>query len=389
MVVQTELEEGVALDGIMAVSRAVAEGKALDDTLTEIARTAALLAGAKAAAIVLRDGESTNGLAVAGAYGLSEEYASELNRIRPMELGRGASGLAAATGRPVEIADVFTDPVFAPWRNLAEREGYCAFVSVPLRLGNGARVIGVLNVYRGSPGPWSRAHVALLMSLADHAAIAIQTAQLLDESRRQVRGLSLVVRSLRTQGHEHANLVHALTGLLAIGEHEEARKLIASADERYRSTAAEVGEGIENAVVSGFLLTEAVIAGNAGIELRVDRRSRLRTTPARLSDLDVITVLGNLVHNAVEAVDAMPASRRRVSVLVSDRHGALLMRVRDWGPGIPEAIAAEMFRPGWSTKPDHVGVGLAVARSVVQRAGGALTVERHAPGVALTASVPL
>jgi K+-sensing histidine kinase KdpD len=377
------------LAAIMAVSRAVAEGRALDETLATIAEAGASMASAEAAAIVLRESESATGLAVAGSHGLSPAYAEELNRVRPIEMGHGPSGMAAATRRPVPVSDVFKDPIFGPWRNLAAREHYGAMVSVPLQLGSGRRVIGVLNAYRRVPGDWSPDQIELLTTLADHAAIAIQTAHLLDESRRQVRGLSLVVRSLRAQSHEHANLVHAIYGLLAIGEVDEARQLIAAADDHYRLAHEQVSANIENTLVAGFLLAETAIAGNGGISLEIDPASSLWAVPPTLTDLDVITILGNLIHNATEAVLAADEERRRVSVLISDAEGRLMIRVRDWGPGIVPGGEGQIFTAGFSTKKDHVGVGLSLVRGIVQRAGGKISVDTGiSPGAAFEVRIP-
>jgi signal transduction histidine kinase len=373
----------------MAVSRAVAEGRALEETLATIAEAGASMARAEAAAIVLRRSESATGLAVAGSYGLSPAYAEELNEVRPIEMGHGPSGMAAATRKPVAVSDVFKDPIFGPWRNLAAREHYVAMVSVPLQLGSGRRVIGVLNAYRRTPGEWSPEQVELLVSLADHAAIAIQTAQLLDDSRRQVRGLSLVVRSLRAQSHEHANLVHAIYGLLAIDEVDEARGLIAAADDRYRLAHEQVSANIENTLVAGFLLAETAIAGNGGILLEIDPDSSLWTVPPTLTDLDAITILGNLIHNAAESVAGVEEERRRVSVLIAERDDSLLIRVRDWGPGLPPGSEQQVFAAGWSTKKDHVGVGLSLVRGIVQRAGGEISVTGDvSPGAVFEVRIP-
>jgi len=79
-------------------------------------------------------------------------------------------------------------------------------------------VMCVLNAYRAEPSTWTQREIDLLQLLADHAAIAIRTAHLLDDSRRQINGLSLMVRSLRAQTHEHSNRLHAIYGLLLIGE---------------------------------------------------------------------------------------------------------------------------------------------------------------------------
>lgn len=368
---------------LTAVSAAVAEGRELDDTLRQIAKTASELVRAKAAAIILRAGEAEDGLSVAGSYGLSEKYSSYLNETKPIEVGKGPSGLAVERGAPVAIADVLETPMFAPWRDLAIREHYRSLVSVPLRRGT---TIGVLNAYRSEPGEWTQREVDVLSLLAAHAAIAIKTAHLLDDSRRQVNGLSLMVRSLRAQTHEHANRLHAIYGMLALGETVEARRLVASVEEGYHSLYGNVTGRIENATIAGFLVAEAAIARESDIDLFLDRRSRLRDLPHQLSELDAITIVGNLVHNAVEAVAAMPRRRRRVSVRIVEQPGRTTFRVRDWGPGVPPEDVEAMFERDRSTKPGHSGIGLALVSSVARRCRGAIDVE-HPGGGGLSVTV--
>jgi signal transduction histidine kinase len=371
------------LAAIMAISAAVAEGDELDETLGQIARAAAQLLSAQAAAIILREPVSENGLAVAGSYGMSPEYADYLNRRRPIEVGKGPSGIAVERGAPVVIGDVLENPIFAPWRDLAIREHYRALVSVPLRWES---VVGVLNAYRAEPGEWTQREVDLLSLLAAHAAIAIKTAHLLDDSRRQINGLSLMVRSLRAQTHEHSNRLHAIYGMLALGETAEARRLVASVEEGYHSSYGNVTGRIENATLAGFLVAEASIARESDIDLVLDRRSVLHDLPPRLSDLDAITVVGNLVHNAIEAVSTMPRRRRRVSVRIVQEAESTTFRVRDWGPGVPADDVELMFRRDRSTKPGHSGIGLALVSSVARRCGGVIDVE-HPRGGGLSVAV--
>jgi signal transduction histidine kinase len=372
---------------MIAVSRSVAEGEELGETLRMIARTAAELVQATASAIMLQTHETANGLAVVGSFGLPEDYAHELNRLRPMEIGIGPSGTAFASGKPVIIPDVFKDPLSKPWLTLASREGYHAFASVPLPLSG--RVIGVLNVFRQTPGAWSREQIHLLSALADNAAIAVRTAQLLDETRHQVRGLSLIVQSLRAQGHEHSNLLHAISGMLAIGEVDEALRLARISEESYHGAYAQVTARIENAAVAGFLVAESVIAGSSGIQFKLDRRSRLRALPPTMSEIDAITLLGNLTRNAIEAVATMRGRRRRVSVLLVESGHEVVFRVRDWGPGIASDVFSRAFESGYSTKAHHPGIGLWLIRNIAVRSGGTVDIDHSVgPGLAVTVRVP-
>jgi GAF domain-containing protein len=365
------------LDAIMAVSQAVAKGEALDDTLDRIAETAASLVSAQSAAVILRHDESATGLALAGSYGLSKEYVERLNATRPLSMGKGPSGVAAQTGRPLCIEDVFQSELCAPWRGLAIRQHYRAMMCVPLRLEDD-RVIGVLNAYREESGVWTERDVDLASLLADHAAIAIRTANLLDDARRQVDSLALMVRSLRAQSHEHANRLHAIYGLLALGEVDDARRLIAAVEgdhSLYETATARV----ENATLAGLLVAESAIAHESGIEIVLDRRSRLRELPPGLADLDAVTILGNMLHNAVEAVAPMAPSRRRVSVALLQRRGETVFRVRDWGPGVASDALPRMLERNFTTKPGHSGVGLHLVAGVVNRTGGTIAIEPKRP----------
>src|SRR5579884_3952278 len=326
----------------MAVSAAVAEAADLDETLAQIACAAATTIGAKACAIYLRESEVDDELTVVASYGLSATYVRHLNSLQPLVVGHGPSGLAIHRAQPILIEDILSDPLCVPWRALAREENVRAMMSVPLR-SRGSFVMGGLNAYREEPGPWTAAEADLLSLLADHAAIAIRTAHLLDHTRRQVEGLSLMVRSLRAQGHEHSNRLHAIYGLLTLGEAEQARRMIASIEESYHSMYGRVTGRIENATLAGFLVAESAIALQSGIRLSVDARSRLAALPPALDDLDAVTVLGNLIHNAVEAVSEMPPARRRVTILVLARSGSTVFRVRDWGPGIEPEAARQIF----------------------------------------------
>ena len=226
--------------------------------------TAATLVDAKACAIYLRESEMSDKLTVVASYGLSDRYVDHLNRLQPLIVGEGPSGLAIHRATPVSVEDILTDPLCEPWRPVALRESVRAMMSVPLRQ-RGSFVMGGLNAYREEPGPWTSREVSLLSLLSDHAAIAIRTAHLLDNTRRQVEGLSLMVRSLRAQGHEHSNRLHAIYGLL-----DARRGRTGTPDDRFDrgelSLDLRSRDGQDRECdARGFLVAESAIALQSGI----------------------------------------------------------------------------------------------------------------------------
>jgi len=98
---------------------------------------------------------------------------------------------------------------------------------------------------------------------------------------------------------------------------------------------------------------------------------------------DLVTVLGNLVDNAFEAVAGSPVGERRVRVALGGGDGELVVSVEDSGPGLDDEAIAHALERGWSTKGSHDsgrGVGLALVAQVARRHGGDVEIGTSALG---------
>jgi signal transduction histidine kinase len=91
-------------------------------------------------------------------------------------------------------------------------------------------------------------------------------------------------------------------------------------------------------------------------------------------------LLLNLILNGMEAVHASPVVDRRVLIEARVQMGLVEMTVRDSGPGIPASDIERIFEPLFSTKPQGLGMGLAICRTIVEAHGGRLWADRTAPG---------
>lgn len=175
--------------GVGAIAAAVNAATPRSKLLNLIARTACELTGYEASGVLLAD-EARRSLVISGADGLSAEYVAEVNERRTIELGSGAladgpSSRAFRTARPVPIADIWADPAFDPWAQLARDHGYRAIVAVPLLVGG--EPAGTLNCYRRVAHEFGPDEIALLTTLADQAGIALQSARLIASLTKQSR----------------------------------------------------------------------------------------------------------------------------------------------------------------------------------------------------------
>ncbi|WP_374777806.1 sensor histidine kinase [Streptomyces sp. NBC_01310] len=207
-----------------------------------------------------------------------------------------------------------------------------------------------------------------VVTLRDHTELQALTGELDHE-----RGFT---QALRSQAHEAANRLHTVVSLIELGRADEAVDFATAELELAQALTDEVVTAVGEPVLVALLLGKAAQAHERGVELVVTADSRSLADGSGLPPArDLVTVLGNLIDNAVDAVTAVPGAR--IAVTLRPEREQLLLRVADNGPGLPEGV--DVFRRGWSGKGEGRGLGLALVRQVAQRWGGAV-VAAQGPG---------
>lgn len=226
-----------------------------------------------------------------------------------------------------------------------------------------------------SPDTW-------VMTMRDHTELQELIGELVS-----VRSFS---ESLRSQTHEYANRLHMIVSLVETGSFDEAVAFATREIEQAERPADNLLDGFDHPVLSALLLTKMSQAAENGVRMELDTEDLRGSITA--DDRDLVTIVGNLVDNAFDAVsaDAVPADRRTVRVRFSGTGASgLVIEVSDDGPGIPERALESVFERGWSTKHDGVaadtgigrleyasrGVGLSLAVQAVRRMNGAIDVQ--------------
>src|SRR5213075_3541898 len=97
--------------------------------------------------------------------------------------------------------------------------------------------------------------------------------------------------------------------------------------------------------------------------------------------VQLLQVLLNLAINSFEAMTAVPSDARRLAIHAGcDGNGDILVSMRDSGPGFPSGMVEQLFEPFFSTKAEGTGMGLAIARSIIEAHGGTLAGENCEDG---------
>lgn len=235
-----------------------------------------------------------------------------------------------------------------------------------------------------------RVLVANRMPTDDGGAVAtLRDRTELEQLGRELDSTRGLIDALRAQDHEHANRMHTLLGLLELEMYDDAVEFVGEVVGDHRVTAEQITERIQDPLLAALLVGKATVAAERGVTLWVSDRTRL---PDRLVDpRGLVTIVGNLVDNALDATAGTPHARVEVELRAQGR--AATLRVRDTGPGIPAEHRELVFTAGWSTKepPAHRrrGIGLSLVRRLAERQGGSATVDAaHGGGAEFVVVLP-
>ncbi|MFF4824504.1 ATP-binding protein [Streptomyces sp. NPDC001312] len=235
-----------------------------------------------------------------------------------------------------------------------------------------------------------RVLVANRMPTDDGGAVAtLRDRTELEELGRELDSTRGLIDALRAQDHEHANRMHTLLGLLELEMYDDAVEFVGEVVGDHRATAEQVTEKIQDPLLAALLVGKATVAAERGVALWL---SDLTHLPDLVVDpRGLVTIVGNLVDNALDAVAATPHARVEVELRAETRTAVL--RVRDTGPGVPAGRRDLIFTEGWSTKqpPAHGrrGIGLSLVRRLAERQGGTVAVgEAHGGGAEFTVVLP-
>jgi len=198
----------------------------------------------------------------------------------------------------------------------------------------------------------------------------------LDQVSQQLTRIQQYADTLRSQTHEYSNKLHTIAGLIQLGAYNDALGLIGSEVSSHQALIHLLLEAVPDPIIAGCLLGKHNRAREMGLHLDIDPGSQMANLPNNLPRDQLVSVLGNLIDNALEATRRHTGANGRVQLSMTDLGQELIFEVEDQGPGVAPEVQNRIFEKGVTSKAGHEhGFGLHLVRQFLDSWGGSVTVE--------------
>ena len=193
----------------------------------------------------------------------------------------------------------------------------------------------------------------------------------------ELTGVKHIVEALRSNMHEFKNHLHIILGMVQLGEYRLVEQYINGLNMDSMMLSAVV-RCIENKTLAALVYGKIGQAREQDVTMTIDQNSHLPEHNEYLSTSQLVTILGNLLQNAIEAT-AGKEGEREIVLFISCDENRLKIAVDDTGCGILPENQEKICRRGFSTKGTDRGIGMNLVAGIIQDRKGSLAVDSE-PG---------
>lgn len=206
----------------------------------------------------------------------------------------------------------------------------------------------------------------------------------LDDMDDTIEAMESLNNTLRSQRHDFLNHLQVVYSLMEMEEYGEANAYI----EKVYGAITAVSHAMKtaNPAINALLQVKLGECDKAEIPVTLNIQSAWKDLP--MPGWEMCKVLSNLLDNAIDALEEVEVSERKLSLTLTEDLRSFRFSVSNTGPMIPVKSQANVFQPGITTKADGHGMGLYIVRKVLQERGGDITLTSDAQGTTFSGFVP-
>ena len=339
------------------------------------------------------------------------------------ERGHGPLGTAIRTGKPCWTRDIRRDANFAIWKGEALKRGYGSSIALPLR--SDGEPFGAFSLYAAEPDAFNESTLEQFTELANNLAYGVMALRTREERKRSEEALREAQAELARVAR--ATTMGELTASIAHEVNQPLAAVVTNANACLRWLAAETPDLDEAraaaqrivrdgnrasdviARIRGFLKKGEPVTVKLGINdvvreiIMLTQGEVLRRDASLLTELadglpavsadrvQLQQLLLNLMMNALDAMSAVTDRPRVLRIRTSTyESAAILVALRDSGVGLNAEQMERLFEAFYTTKPEGMGMGLSISRSIVEMHGGRLwATPNDGPGATFQFTLPI
>ncbi|WP_126428598.1 ATP-binding protein [Brevibacillus marinus] len=230
----------------------------------------------------------------------------------------------------------------------------------------------------------------LMEDKAAGAVMTIRTVSEIEQLADEVTKIRSFAEHLRAQNHEYLNKLNTLYGLIRLQQYDKALELITGEVKERQDIITFLISSVKDPFIAACLLGKINRSKERKVHLVIDMDSNLTGIPADMDTRHVVTVLGNLIDNAMDAAREKNGDGAVVQVSFTDLGPDLIFDIDDNGPGVPQGMESAIFRDGFTTKQgENRGLGLHIVQNALNVLNGSLQISRSELGGArFTVMIP-
>lgn len=212
----------------------------------------------------------------------------------------------------------------------------------------------------------------------------------IDLLTKELMSIKQYTNALRAQTHEFSNKLYTILGLLQLGKKEEAIHYIQLESSLQKNWIRLLIQKVSDPQVSGLLLGKLNQASEVGIDIAIQEDSRLETRLSEKQREALLTAIGNLIDNAMDAVNQKPSADRKIEISFTDIGNDIIFEIDDAGEGVPDLYVRLVFEQGFTLKKgEHGGFGLALTKQLIEGVNGEIYLEEgDLGGASFVLSIP-
>lgn len=195
----------------------------------------------------------------------------------------------------------------------------------------------------------------------------------------ELSGARNMMDTLRAFNHEFLNKLHIILGYLQTGEIDKAKEFIINSNLVSSQSVRDTANALRVSEVCALVIGKMMHAAESGIRLSLEPGSSLMERDLLMEPGEYVTVIGNLLENAIEELKESGEKNGEIHLGVFAKPGVNVISCEDSGRGIDPAMLDRIFIRGVSTKGKNHGTGLYLVKQVADKYGGEVSVETE-PG---------